>query len=130
MYYVFSPKPVNRFDSLSCINGSIWLYMILSKSFDSLNKTLTGLYFSLSRSSFFLKLGLTSESFKSPGKHLFSNDKLMTLVVSERCVSSVNCSIFAGKPPKGVALELSIHEITCRTCSSITCWKENLLLIS
>ena len=36
-------KLVNRFDSLFCMNVSIWLYMILSKTFERLNKTRTGL---------------------------------------------------------------------------------------
>ena len=56
--------------------------MIFSKNFDTLDKALTGLWFSLSRSSFFLKIGLTSASFNSSGKHPFSNN---TEAVVRRC---------------------------------------------
>ena len=89
----FFLKPVNRFDSLSCMSASVWLYMIFSKTFDKLNKTLM-------------------------------------FVISERCISSVTLSMSARMSSTGVALEPSILKITCRTCSSITCWKENFLLLS
>ena len=70
---------------------------------------------------FFLKIGLTSASFKSSRKHLFSNDKLMIFVISERCISSVTLSMSAGMSPTGGALEPSILKLTCCTCSSVTC---------
>ena len=74
-----------------------------------------------------LTIGPTSASFKSCGKHPFSNDKLMNFVISRRCISGVILTMSAGMSPTGVALEPSILKITCRTCSSVTCWKENFL---
>ena len=82
--------------------------MILSKTFDTLKKTLTGVEFSLPKSSFFLKIGLSSASFKLPGKHPFSNDKLMIFVIRERCLSSVTLSMSAGMSATDVTLESSI----------------------
>ena len=79
----FFRKPVNRFHSLSCMNASIWPYMFLSETFDTLNKTPTGLWFPFSRSSFFLKIELTSASFKPSGKHPFSNRNLMIFLNSD-----------------------------------------------
>ena len=98
--------------------------MILSKTFDTLNKTLTDLYFSLSRSTFFLKKGLTSASFKSSGKHPSSKDTLMIFVIIDSCIPSVTLSMSGGMFPTGVALETSILKITCRRCCFITCWKK------
>ena len=74
-----------------------------------------------------LKIGPTSTSFKSSGKHPFSNEKLMIFVISDRCISSATLNMSAGMSPTGLALEPSILKITCRTCSSVTCWKENFL---
>ena len=51
----------------------------------------------------------------------------MIFVISERCISTVTLSMSAGMSPTGVALEPSILKITCRSCSSVTCWKENFL---
>ena len=48
----FFLKPVNRFDSLSCMNASTWVQMILLYTFHTLNKILKGLQFSISMSSF------------------------------------------------------------------------------
>ena len=62
---------------------------------------------SLSKSSFFLKIGRTSAGFKWPGKHSFSKVKLMIFVISERCISSVTLSMSTGMSPTGVALEPS-----------------------
>ena len=75
-------------------------------------------------------MGLASTSFKSSGKHAFSNDKLMILVISERSISSITLRISARMSPTVVALEPSILKITYRTCSSVTCWEENFLLPS
>ena len=55
-----------------------------------------------------MKIGPTSASFKSSGKHPFSNDKLMIFVISERCISSVTLSMSAGMSPTSVALKPSI----------------------
>ena len=48
----FFLKPVNRFDSLSCMNASTWVQMILLNTFHTLKKILMGLQFSISMSSF------------------------------------------------------------------------------
>ena len=93
--------------------------MILSKTFDTLNKTLKGLRL----------FWLNSASFNSSGKHPFSDDKLMNFVISEKCISSVTLSMSAGMFPTALALEPSILKTTCRTCSSVICWKENFLLL-
>ena len=125
----FFLKPVNRFDSLSCMNASTWVQMILLNTFHTLKKILMDLQFSISMSSFWFvfcfcfvfvlfcffflwfilwKIGLTSESFKLSGKHQFSNDKLTIFVVIGRCVFSVTWSMSAGMSHTGVTLEPSI----------------------
>ena len=55
----------------------------------------------LSRSSFFLKIELTSAGFKFPGKHPLANYKLMIFFISERFISSATLSKFAGMPFRG-----------------------------
>ena len=54
----------------------------------------------------------------------------MIFAISDRCISSVTLSMSAGTSHTGLALEPSILKITCRTCSSVTCWKENFLSLS
>ena len=54
----------------------------------------------------------------------------MIFVISERYISSVTLSMSAGMSPTGVALEPSLLKIICHTCSYVTCWKENFLLLS
>ena len=71
-----------------------------------------------SRLSFFLKIGLTSASFKSARNHPLSNDKLMIFIIRERCISSVSLSMSTGISLTGVTLEPSILQITCRTFSA------------
>ena len=108
----FFLKPVNRFDSLSCMKASTWMQMIFSNTFDKLIKHWQAykfiyldhrfLFVFLFVCLFFWKISLTSASFKSSGKHPFSNDKLMIFVVSGRCVSSVTLRMSAGMFPTGV----------------------------
>ena len=68
----FFLKPVNSF---SFIKFSIWWYTILSKTFGTRDKTLTCVYFYLSRSSLFFKLGPSWASLRPSEKQLFSKDK-------------------------------------------------------
>ena len=107
------------------MNTSIWLYMTLSKTFATLNKTLSFLYL-IHR--FLKKTGLTVVSLLSSGKHPFSNEKLLIFVISERCISNVTLSMSSGRSTSRVTLESSILKIICCTCSSITCWKENFFI--
>ena len=79
---------------------------------------------SLSKSSFFLKIELTSATFKSSGKQSFLKDKLMhpwlmILVRTEVQISIVDFSIPAGICPTGVAFLPSDFEISFRTLSSV-----------
>ena len=119
----FFLKPVNRFNSLSCMNASTWVQMILLNTFHTLKKywwAYSFLYLCHRFGLFFVfvlffflwfilwKIGLTSESFKLSGKHQFSNDKLTIFVVIGRCVFSVTWSMSAGMSHTGVTLEPSI----------------------
>ena len=79
----FFLKPVSNFDNLPSMKFSIWIYMILSKIFGTWCKTLTGLWLSLSKSSFFKKIEVTSTAFNSPGKHRFRIDELIIFVRRE-----------------------------------------------
>ena len=88
--------------------------MVLSKTFDTLNKTLTDQQCSLSRAPFVLKMELTFASFKSSRKQPFSNDNSMIFVIGERCICSVTLSMSTEIFPTSVSLEPSMLKITCR----------------
>ena len=101
----FFLKPVNRFESLSFMKLSTWMYTTLSKTFGTWDKTLTDLFFS--RSSLFLKTRLILANFRSSGKQLFSKDKFIFLIIKGRCISKVDVSISTRIRATRVVLKLS-----------------------
>ena len=114
---------------MSSIKVAICIYKIFSKTFDAWDKMLTGLSFSLCKSSLFLKIGLTSASFTSSWKQLFSKEKSMILVIKKRCISTAHFSMTVGMSATGVALEASMFKVISRTKSSGTAWNENISLV-
>ena len=115
----FSLNSVSNFSNLSSTKLSIWVYMILSRTFDMWDKTLTGLQFSSSKSLFFSNVELTFAAFKSSGKQPFLKHKLIIFVRIEVWISSRNISNWFG-------FVLSNLKTYCRTLSSLTSWKEKL----
>ena len=100
--------------------------MILSKTFDMWDKTRTGLYFSLPKSSFSLNIGLTSAAFKSCGKQSFLKDKFAIFVRIETSISIVDFNIPAGISPTGMNFVPANLKISYQTLFSVTSCKENL----
>ena len=107
----FFLKHVRNFDNLPSMKFSIWIYMILSKTFDLWHWQAYSFLVFLSKSSFLLKVRVTSATFSSSRKHPFWKDELIIFVRRETWASIVDFNNFAGISSTRLALEPSGFEI-------------------
>lgn len=150
----FFMKPVNNFNNLSSMNYAFSLHvMILSKTAEMWDQTITDLQLSLCKLSFCpchkslcklsfgTKIGLTSAVFTSSGKQTFLKDELMTFVRTSISII-VSISIIASNNPaesfpNGVAfpchlikesfLQLPHKRETFQTCQKLPEFSNTLM---
>ena len=121
----FFLKHVRNFANLPSMKFSIWIYMILSKTFDLWHWQAYSFFcFFLSKSSFLLKVRVTSATFSSSRKHPFWKDEWIIFVRRQTRTSIVDFNNFAGISSTRLVLEPSSFEIFFLVSYSVISWKE------